>query len=295
MSFPAEILVALKLIFLNPRLFLLYLRKRLVETATRPFLSSVMHGVYVKRIGDICFEIDAESFPGRSDYALQTKWGFYQIAVVDYIKKELRPGGVFIDVGAHAGYISAVAASLVGKGGQVHCFEPVPPTFQYLRKLAVNNPGYQIFLNNCAASDKAGKIKIDYMGSQSSGGSSAVAGLLDANKVKTTFECPALRLDEYIKQRKIRKIDLIKIDVEEYEFPVLKGLRGYFEETRHRPPIICEIGRQGYALLGTTRKDLADYMRQYGYRAYDVMVPGRRVDITKVPVGTDVVWKAGGF
>jgi len=44
----------------------------------------------------------------------------------------LQPGDLFIDVGAHIGYFSVLAASLVGKTGQVFSFEPIAENRKYL-------------------------------------------------------------------------------------------------------------------------------------------------------------------
>ena len=68
----------------------------------------------------------------------------YEIEVIRIMKKYLRPGGVFIDVGANVGYLSAVGVGLVGKTGQVHSFEPVPTYFSYLEQIAELNPQYKI-------------------------------------------------------------------------------------------------------------------------------------------------------
>ncbi len=43
---------------------------------------------------------------------------------------------VFFDVGAHFGYYSLLASTLVGKAGAIHAFEPTPSTFEVLRRNA---------------------------------------------------------------------------------------------------------------------------------------------------------------
>ena len=46
----------------------------------------------------------------------------------------LRPGDVFVDVGANIGYFSVLAASVVGDDGAVFAFEPDPDNFRLLRR-----------------------------------------------------------------------------------------------------------------------------------------------------------------
>lgn len=47
----------------------------------------------------------------------------------------LKPGATVLDIGAHHGYFSLLAARCVGKGGRVYAFEPAPGNFQILKKM----------------------------------------------------------------------------------------------------------------------------------------------------------------
>ena len=46
----------------------------------------------------------------------------------------IREGDVVFDLGANLGYFTLLFSDLVGRGGEVHAFEPVPPTFARLRE-----------------------------------------------------------------------------------------------------------------------------------------------------------------
>ena len=54
-------------------------------------------------------------------------------------RRHVRPGALFLDVGANLGYWSAFAAMLVGREGEVHAFEPVPAFFASLERLKHNS------------------------------------------------------------------------------------------------------------------------------------------------------------
>jgi len=43
---------------------------------------------------------------------------FYDIASIEFIKRNLRKGDVFFDIGANVGYFSAIGANLVGETGE---------------------------------------------------------------------------------------------------------------------------------------------------------------------------------
>jgi predicted methyltransferase len=60
------------------------------------------------------------------------RFGLIEPDVTAYLLALLRFGDSFIDVGAHYGYHSLLAAQLVGPRGYVHAFEPTPSTRQVL-------------------------------------------------------------------------------------------------------------------------------------------------------------------
>lgn len=96
-------------------------------------------------------------------YSLQEqRFDTYEPETTFLMRRILREGDIFIDVGANIGYFTAIGAALVGKTGEVHSFEPAPFIFSYLKKLALKNPNYKIVPNQCAAGDKIGTFKMSY-------------------------------------------------------------------------------------------------------------------------------------
>ena len=277
------------LLIINRKLFLKYLDYR-VKRITPEWKN--FKPPQFKKINGILFEIDLNQ-PGLNFYIKQIFFDYYEMSLVEVMKKTLKQGDVFLDVGAHIGYLSAVGASLVGKSGQVHSFEPVPEYFQFLKNLSKINQEYKIIVNNHALGEKSGITKIDCPGPLHGGGSTLVPGLLDINNIPKakTINVQVLRLDSYIEENKLEKISLIKIDVEGFEFPVLKGLENYFKENNHRPIIICEIVPEAYLLLGYSQNQLLEYMGKYGYFAFNILNPRLRVDVTKFKSGAEVVFK----
>lgn len=285
------------MLFNNPILFLKYFRKQILEFFLNLRVPKTPSLVIRKKIDGVIFPLDFQNPPETKTFLNQMRFGFYEIETVECMKKFLHPGDIFIDVGANIGYFSAIGASLVGKNGRVYSFEPVPELFGILCQFVALNPGYKIKINNFALGEKEERGIIEYPGFPHSGGSSMIKGFVlgYANQIKERIEVRVTRLDAYIKKEGIENlIKLIKIDVEGYEFPVLKGLQHYFEDTSYRPPIICEIVPSVYPLLSTTLNQLVSYMRLYGYEAYNIYNPAHKIDITKFKEGAiNVVWKVG--
>lgn len=237
-----------------------------------------------KRIGDVIFEFDLEHYRGTAPMY----FGSYALVLVQAMKRFLKPGDTFIDVGANIGYLSAIAAGIVGPRGEVHCFEPVPDYFARLRRLAQLNPAYSISPNPCGLGEVAGQQTI-YV-TREAGQSTFVPSYKREPDIVATLAVPVVRLDSYLEARTIGKIALIKIDAEGFELPILKGLQCYFERSCHRPPIICEIAPRAYSLLGRSIQELERLMRDYGYVVRDPVDAITPVDLKAITHVEDVLF-----
>jgi len=265
----------------NPALFCRVMIAKINTTRPMPPLPAV------KRINNVFFEYDLEDYRGTAPMY----FGSYAPLVVHAMKRYLRPGDTFFDVGANIGYLSAIAAGLVGKSGQVHSFEPVPAYFERLRRLAHINSEHSIVANACAVGDKQEKCAI-YV-TREPGQNTLVPAYKNAAEIMQILEVPVVRLDSYIEAHHVARVSLIKIDTEGFELPVLRGLAGYFETTRALPPIICEIAPRAYPLMRASVSELTDFMASFGYTARDLIDGERPVDVRKIEHVEDVLFLAG--
>lgn len=239
-----------------------------------------------KRIRNVLFEYDLADYRGTAPMY----FGSYALLVIEAMKRILRPGDIFIDVGANIGYLSAIAAGLVGTKGAVHCFEPVPAYFERLRRLAELNPEYSIVPNQCALGDTPGVSTI-YVAHEP-GQNTLVAGYKALPQISSKLDVPVERLDAYIERSALGHPALIKIDVEGFELSVLQGLEGYLKKSNHRPSIICEIAPGAYPLLGRSLADLAHFMAAYRYAAYDLVDGTTPLDLCAIKHVEDVLFVA---
>ena len=237
-----------------------------------------------KRIGNVMFEFDLEHYRGTAPMY----FGSYALVLVQAMKRFLKPGDTFIDVGANIGYLSAIGAGIVGLRGQVHCFEPVPDYFERLRRLAQLNPAYSIIPNSCGLGEIAGQQTI-YV-TREAGQSTFVPSYKMEPDIEATLDVPVARLDSYLETHQIGEIALIKIDAEGFELPILKGLQCYFERASRRPPIICEIAPRAYSLLGRSIQELETFMRDYGYTVRDPVDGVTPVDLKAIIHVEDVLF-----
>lgn len=135
----------------------------------------------------------------------------------------IRPGGLVLDVGAHYGIYTQLAAKLVGPTGRVIAFEP-GPALPVLRSI-IQRAGYlNVEVVPCAVGCEVGHSTMVVPGHQP-----ALATLrhgaeqLDGREVEVVRldRCPAVPDHE---------IDLMKIDTEGYEGEVLQGAERLFDQ-----------------------------------------------------------------
>src|SRR5690349_8071483 len=80
--------------------------------------------------------------------------GIWEPRITGMIMAVLEEGSVFVDVGAHVGYYSLLAATQVGPSGKVIAVEPNPPTIQRLRRNLQLNTFTNVAVEEVACADK---------------------------------------------------------------------------------------------------------------------------------------------
>jgi FkbM family methyltransferase len=174
------------------------------------------------------------------------------------------PGDTVFDVGAHAGRHTAILYDLVGPGGLVLAFEPLPHL-----AMALKNKGFdhRVHIHECALSDFAGRASFTYMR-----GTPEESGLRErtANRPQqadpTTIDVEVRQLDEFLPD--IRSLSFVKIDIEGSEVACLRGAKRLLE--RFRPFVSVEYGKPAYSAYGLTARSLYDTAESLGYQISDL-------------------------
>jgi len=181
---------------------------------------------------------------------------------VELMKRFLKKGDTAIDVGANAGIYTQVMAHSVGDEGRIYAFEPSPKTYKILeRNLAKFS---NTILSNSAVGSSNGTANF-YVTYQS-----GLSGLGDTGRgtVLHTENVPLIRLDDYLKEKQIRKVDFLKIDVEGFEGDVLRGAENLLRQCS--PVIMVELDKKNFAAHGFSRKEVFYFMSNLGYEAYSI-------------------------
>lgn len=142
------------------------------------------------------------------------------------------------DIGANTGLYSLITKSLNQKA-KVVAFEPVPKVLEYL-KYNVKLNRYDIMVVPKATSNYNGQAKVFLRKGEDFTTSVTVnKSLLAETTPKDELIINTIRLDTFIEENKIEKIDLMKIDVETHEPEVLEGMGEYFD--KFKPDLLIEV------------------------------------------------------
>ena len=77
--------------------------------------------------------------------------GVYEPELASFLRDHLRPGGVFVDVGANVGVFTVMAARMVGPSGRVIAIEASPRVYPYLAHNVRTNGLENVCARDCAA------------------------------------------------------------------------------------------------------------------------------------------------
>lgn len=188
--------------------------------------------------------------------------GTYELGMVEILKRFLNPGGVFIDLGANEGYFSVIASRLVGREGRVIAVEPQERLKEIIKKNSELNGCDNIDLVSIAVSDKEG-IGYLYMSPDMNTGSSSF--------IKETLypvprkEVKTKTLANIFADNNLDRCDLIKIDIEGWEYNAIFGSPDIFKEHRIKA-IALETHPKLLARRGLSEEAIFEFLSASGYR-----------------------------
>jgi FkbM family methyltransferase len=240
------------------------------------------------RVGDVSFDCDFSLGPKVRDMY----FGAYEPEEVDLFRRFVRRGDTVVDAGANIGFFTAVAASLAGPEGEVHAFEPVPAYFQRLVALRAANPRHRFQLNNEALGAEESRAEIRVSGAGNLGWNTLVPELMPRESAAATHEVRVRRLDQYLDEHRVERLALLKVDVEGFELPLLRGFTGWLERRSERPAILCEVAPGAYPPQNARLEDLFSLLARFGYRAFSAAKAERPIAASDLRETTNVLFHA---
>jgi FkbM family methyltransferase len=165
-------------------------------------------------------------------------YGAYEKPLLHFLRNTLRAlvpsGGVFVDIGANTGQHSLFLSPYAE---QVHAFEPYPPVLARFRSMVEANHIDNVAIHPVGLGREAARLPFHEPDPTNLGTGSFVDGFRSEDAAVQTLEIVVG--DEALAAADVERVDLIKLDVEGYEKPVLEGLRATLAGSR--PVVAMEL------------------------------------------------------
>ena len=141
---------------------------------------------------------------------------YYMTAFLDQydLTALLRPGAVFLDIGAHVGSVALLASHLVGAAGRVLAVEPHEGNFRCLEASVRENRAENVTPVACAAGHRPGTVAL---------ARAAQGSQLTSLEGRQDVVVSVRSVDELVDEHGLERVDFIKIDTEGMEREVLAG------------------------------------------------------------------------
>ncbi len=180
---------------------------------------------------------------------------------ISWLRSNLRPDDVFLDIGANVGTFSIFAAKHISDAGHVYACEPhLPTTVQLIQNVAANNLEKRVSVISIAASGEDGFAPFHYKRWRegASGSQLAVEGGPGLEKHVGTELKSGMKIDTMVAQGLIRPPNMIKIDTDGIEIQIVLGMKNLLCSKQRPRSILVEIQS------GESQRQM-DFMKECGY------------------------------
>jgi FkbM family methyltransferase len=159
------------------------------------------------------------------------------------------------DVGGNFGETTLFMAKYAPEDAIVHVFEPDNYCFEKLKKNVSMNKFHNIILHNFGFGSEQGMYYLKSDNIHNRG----------ANKIHLNKDfSPNVmikRMDDFVQEMKIPRVDLIKIDVEGFEYHVLKGAECTIR--KYKPILFIELNDKNLEYQGCTPEELIGFLKKH--------------------------------
>ena len=234
-------------------------RRRWLKRLSLGVLPSIAHSNIFKKIN---FHFDPRDMRGPSfhfGYDLEKGFLNYEQVGKNELLDLVPKGGNFLDVGANIGMFSVYFA-LKRKDIQLYCFEPDSTVYRCLSKNMEQFEDDRIKIFNCGLGEKS-EDKSLYKSELNDGGHSFIA----ENDHQESEVVQVRVFDEMVESGEVEIPDVIKIDVEGFEYQVLKGMVKSIQ--KRRPTLYIESDNCDFKDKGPLWKLLSSFEGLYARRA----------------------------
>jgi FkbM family methyltransferase len=183
-----------------------------------------------------------------------------------FLRTFLRPGDIFVDIGANIGLFTLIAARCVGLDGKVYAFEPGSLTYRRLSDNISLNALQNVICQQIALSDAATRMDLTIALDGWDAFSSFARPMFGDSFVTESVQC--VTWDSFAAQADLLgKVTMMKIDVEGWESRVLRGAAATLARD-DAPMVQIEFTEPAARAAGSSCARLYSDLEAFGFRMY---------------------------
>ena len=195
----------------------------------------------------------------------------------ELFQNALKPGCTVLDIGAHHGYFSLLAARCVGPEGTIYAFEPAPENFEILKKNIELNHLTNVIPVNKAISDKSTTLPFYFR--QQTGVTGSLFTAHQPGEMAIDVEC--VTIVEYLGGK---SVDVVKMDIEGGEPSALEGMKKTLSRSKD-VVLFVEINPDCLLQAGETPEKLLAQLDDAGFKCQDIDEEGKTLRPIDAAVG----------
>jgi FkbM family methyltransferase len=190
-----------------------------------------------------------------------------------FIQGFLKPGMTVLDIGAHHGFYTLLAAKMVGPTGSVISFEPSHrERKRLLVHLRLNRILDRVSVFPVALGRETAECTLYVVAGKNTGCNSLRPPAV--TEPTQTVQVSVTSLDTFLGQQNVARVDFIKMDVEGSELGVLAGAEELLGK-HPRPVILAELADSRTSPWGYNASAIYDLLVAKGYRWFATTQDGK--------------------
>ena len=175
-------------------------------------------GVEVVQMGQLHIEID-HSIP----FARNIYYGIYEEHLVNWIRRNLKPGDTVIEPGTNMGYIASQILDAITPGGRLICLEPSTRCYNTLLRHNPSASSHGMQLLHAALSNTDGTESFCETPRILSAGYGFLDSAWQPPDVGNKYPVKTYSVDRLVDEFEIERVRFLKLDVEGSELNALRG------------------------------------------------------------------------
>ncbi len=186
----------------------------------------------------------------------------YDIGPIAFVQNTLKSGDTFLDLGANIGYYALVASQAVGPSGTVVAVEADPGNFEKMRFNFELNELSNVRPLNLGVSDKSETLRLGI----NTDGNRGANTFHHSENFEEGVDVQCAALSEILQTQRIEKVAGAKLDLEGFEFRVLKQFFEDVDESLYPGFLIVELNLKPFGDYRDQAKQALELLQSRGYR-----------------------------